>query len=140
MNRKIGLVITLTVLMVSGLSLFLRVSGRLHFHPLRVCLTPIPSAATIVAAIRSGPGDGGPGVGNDGRNYTVRPLTCPQAVGVGTPKIDLWLRVAAQEQLLDEGVLRVGIISADRVVLFGFHSQMGKTDTFRVVGQKNNSQ
>jgi hypothetical protein len=133
--KKFLLALTILIVPMISFTLLLWQSRRLHLQPFLICLTPIPSATTVVDAIRFGPGDGGPGVGNDGREYAVRPLTCPQSVGAATPKLTMWLRVTAQGQVIDEGVLRVGMISEHRVVLFGFQSHMGKSGTIRVVGE-----
>jgi hypothetical protein len=135
MTRKTRVVLAIVGLLVIGFSGFLYVSRRLHVNPFLLCLTPLPSEATVVDAIRSGPGDGSPGVGNDGREYDVHPRECPHAVGSGTPNLTLWLRIAENGTLIDEGVLSVGIIESDRVVLFGFQSKTRKTGSLRTVGQ-----
>jgi hypothetical protein len=103
-----------------GLAAALFLRDRLFFDPLLLCLTPPPSETVVVRAIRFGPGDGSPGVGQDGRTYSVNPLECPHWVGVASPKLTMWLRIREGETVVDEKTIGVAIIDEDSVVVMGF--------------------
>ncbi|HSD83401.1 MAG TPA: hypothetical protein VLG46_06065, partial [Anaerolineae bacterium] len=102
-----------------GLMILLFWRDRLFFDPPLFCLTPPPAEATVVCAIRVGPGDGGPGLGLDGRTYAVNPLECPHWVGVGSPKLKMLLRIREGEKVVEEKTIGVAIIDEDRVVVTG---------------------
>jgi len=99
---------------------FLFLHDCLFFDPPLLCLMPPPSEATVVRAIRFGPGDSGPGVGLDGRTYSVKPLECPHWVGVGSSKLKMLLRIREGEKVVEDETIGVAIIDEDSVVIMGF--------------------
>ncbi|CAG0936082.1 hypothetical protein TFLX_04946 [Thermoflexales bacterium] len=103
-----------------GLTALLFLHDRLFFDPLLFCLTPPPSEATVVRAIRFGPGDGGSGIGPDGRTYSVKPLECPHWAGVGSPKLKMLLRMSEGQEVVEEKIIGVAIIDSNRVVVSRF--------------------
>lgn len=112
---------TAFIIFVAGLVAIWFLHNRLFFDPLLLCLVPIPSEAVVVQAIRFGPGDGSPGVGNNGRTYSVKPLECPHWGGVGSPKLNMLLRVTEGDKLIEDRVIGVAIIDSDTVVFPGIH-------------------
>lgn len=95
--------------------LFLWGSHRLSFNPFLVCAQPLPTEAEIVEAIRTRPGDGGVGVGEDGREYVIRPLNCPNnLLGVATPKLRVELQIYQQGVWQEEQI--IGVMVIDGVV------------------------
>jgi len=112
---------TAFIISVAGLAAIWFLHNRLFFDPPLLCLVPVPSEAVVVQAIRFGPGDGSPGVGNNGRTYSVKPLECPPGSGVADPKLDMLIRVTEGDKLIEEQITRVTIIDSDRVVVLGIH-------------------
>jgi len=94
--------------------------NRLFFDPPLFCFTPIPSETIVVQAIRFSPGDGSQGEGPDGRIYSVKPLECPHWVGVASPKLNMLLRVAEGEKVVEEKTIGVAIVDSNTVVVSGF--------------------
>lgn len=111
----------LFIVVVVNLAAVLFLPNRLFFDPPLLCLMPIPSESLIVHAIRYGPGDGSPGVGNNGRTYSVKPLECPHQVGVADPKVNMLIRVTEADKLIEEQIIRVAIIDSETVVVVGIH-------------------
>jgi hypothetical protein len=113
--------VTAFILFVAGLAAIWFLHNRLFFDPPLLCLVPVPSEAVVVHAIRFGPGDGSPGVGNNGRTYSVKPLECPHWVGVASPKLNMLIRITEGDKLIKEQITRVAIIDSDRVVVLGIN-------------------
>jgi hypothetical protein len=100
-----------------GLGFFL--PNRLFFDPFLLCLAPVPSAEVVIAAVRFGPGDGGPGIDQPGQTYTVKPLECPHWVGAGSPKLTMQLQIQADGRVAAEKHIGVMVIDAHTVVVSG---------------------